>query len=58
MLVSLSQWGDAHLQNGHPPLSFVDAETGRPVRAYVSSDGELPVTRPGDIEIRAAFTLA
>ncbi|ATY12017.1 transcriptional regulator [Amycolatopsis sp. AA4] len=51
VLLSLVQWGDKHLQGGRPPLSFVEAETGRPVRVCVTAD---PVreTESGEVEIR------
>jgi DNA-binding HxlR family transcriptional regulator len=57
VVMSLTQWGDAHLQNGSAPLSFVDARTGRPVRVCVTTDSDLPETQSSDIEIRASFTL-
>jgi DNA-binding HxlR family transcriptional regulator len=43
VFMSLVQWGDKHLQDGRPPLAFLDAKTGRPV--------EVQVTRAADIEI-------
>ncbi|WP_120314657.1 winged helix-turn-helix transcriptional regulator [Catellatospora citrea] len=51
VLLSLTQWGDTYLQEGRPPLSFVEADTGRPVRVRVTAD---PVPEKGadDIEIR------
>ncbi|MFF7749175.1 winged helix-turn-helix transcriptional regulator [Streptomyces sp. NPDC007971] len=51
VLLSLMQWGDAHLQEGRPPLSFVEADTGRPIRVRVSAD-PAPQTPSDDIEIR------
>ena len=52
MLLSLTQWGDKYLQEGHPPLSFVEADTGRPIRVRVTADIDEPATRSDDIEIR------
>ncbi|WP_235455913.1 winged helix-turn-helix transcriptional regulator [Streptomyces olivochromogenes] len=51
VLLSLMQWGDAHLQEGRPPLSFVEADTGRPIRVRVTAD-PAPQTPSDDIEIR------
>ncbi|MGW0996199.1 winged helix-turn-helix transcriptional regulator [Streptomyces sp. NPDC002523] len=51
VLLSLMQWGDAYLQDGRPPLSFVDADTGRPVRVRVTAD-PAPEATSDDIEIR------
>ncbi|WP_228812873.1 winged helix-turn-helix transcriptional regulator [Nocardia otitidiscaviarum] len=51
VFLSLMQWGDKYLQDGRPPLSFVEPETGRPVRVRVTAD---PVKEPTSdaIEIR------
>jgi DNA-binding HxlR family transcriptional regulator len=57
VVMSLSLWGNKHLQNGSPPLSFVDARTGRPVRVCVTTDSDISETPSGDIEIRATFKL-
>jgi len=57
VVMSLAQWGNKYLHNGSPPLSFVDARTGEPVRVCVTTDSDLPETRSSDIEIRATFTL-
>lgn len=38
VFLSLMQWGDKYLQNGRPPLSFVDSDTGQPVRVRVTAD--------------------
>jgi hypothetical protein len=57
VVMSLTQWGNTHLQNGSPPLSFVGARTGRPVRVCVTTDSDLRETQSSDIEIRATFTL-
>jgi DNA-binding HxlR family transcriptional regulator len=57
VVMSLAQWGNAHLQNGSSPMSFVDARTGQPVRVCVTPDSDLTETHSSDIEIRANFTL-
>ncbi|GAJ83812.1 putative HxlR family transcriptional regulator [Nocardia brasiliensis NBRC 14402] len=51
VFLSLVQWGDKYLQDGRPPLTFVDAETGRPLRVRITTE---PVPEPSsdDIEIR------
>ncbi|GAA4512641.1 helix-turn-helix domain-containing protein [Actinoallomurus oryzae] len=51
VFLSLMQWGDKYLQEGRPPLSFVDADTGRPIRVRVTAD-PAPETMSNDIEIR------
>ncbi|MBD3137369.1 helix-turn-helix transcriptional regulator [Microbispora bryophytorum] len=51
VFLSLIQWGDRHLQDGRPPLSFVEAGTGRPIRVRVSAE-PAPETACDDIEIR------
>jgi DNA-binding HxlR family transcriptional regulator len=51
IFLSLMQWGDAHLQDGKPPLSFRDQQ-GRPVRVRVTADTDGPAMRSGDLEIR------
>ncbi|MFK0181620.1 winged helix-turn-helix transcriptional regulator [Streptomyces xanthochromogenes] len=51
VFLALMQWGDAHLQDGRPPLEFTEAGTGRGVRVRVTPDG-VQETRPDDIEIR------
>lgn len=51
LFLSLMQWGDAYLQDGKPPLSFLDQQ-GRPVRVRVTADAEGPSVRSGDLEIR------
>ena len=51
VLLALMQWGDAHLQEGRPPLAFVEAGTGRPVRVRVTAD-PAPESASDDIEIR------
>lgn len=51
VFLSLMQWGDKYLQDGRPPLSFVESDTGRAVRARVTAD-PAPETTSDDIEIR------
>ncbi|MCP2160866.1 winged helix-turn-helix transcriptional regulator [Williamsia serinedens] len=38
LVVALAQWGDAHLKGGRGPLSYLDATSGRSVRAVVTAD--------------------
>lgn len=52
VFLSLVQWGDAHLQDGAPPLSFVDADTGRPVAVRVTADAEECVIGSEGIRVR------
>ncbi|OBJ08558.1 helix-turn-helix domain-containing protein [Mycobacterium sp. 1465703.0] len=56
VFMSLVQWGDAHLQDGSAPLSFVDADTGRPVKVRVTADTKTPGKRSTDIRIQRAAT--
>ena len=51
VFLSLMQWGDKYLQEGRPPLSFVDAETGQAVGVRVTTD-RTPETTADDIEIQ------
>ncbi|WP_344679764.1 helix-turn-helix domain-containing protein [Saccharopolyspora taberi] len=51
VFLSLMQWGDKHLQDDNPPLSFVEAETGRAMGVRVTAD-PAPETASDDIEIR------
>jgi len=51
VFLSLMQWGDKHLQDGRPPLSFVEARTGRAMEVRVTAD-PAPETMSDDIEIR------
>lgn len=51
VFLSLIQWGDKYLQDGRPPLSFVEAGTGRALSVRVSADPAPEVTSD-DIEIR------
>ncbi|KAA0094130.1 transcriptional regulator [Mycolicibacterium sp. P1-18] len=53
--MAITHWGDTHLQDGSPPLSFVDARTGRPVRVFVTADDDRPSTASADIEVRPTF---
>lgn len=50
VFLSLVQWGDAHLQGGKPPLSFLDAED-RPVGVRVTADTADPAVHSGDLQI-------
>ncbi|MGK2869162.1 MAG: winged helix-turn-helix transcriptional regulator [Mycobacterium sp.] len=50
VFLSLMQWGDSHLQDGKPPLSFLDPE-GRRVRVRVTADVESPDIGSGDLKI-------
>jgi len=52
VFLSLVQWGDAHLQTGKPPLSFVDAKTGRSVGVRVTADTDRRAMRSADIRVR------
>jgi hypothetical protein len=52
VFMSLVQWGDKHLQDGRPPLSFLDAKTGRPVAVHVTAGAGKSPARAGDIEIQ------
>jgi DNA-binding HxlR family transcriptional regulator len=51
VFLSLMQWGDKYLQDGRPPLSFVEARTGRAIEVRVT-EGPAPEVMSGDIEIR------
>ncbi|MFB7746259.1 winged helix-turn-helix transcriptional regulator [Streptomyces sp. NPDC056132] len=51
VFLALMQWGDAHLQDGRPPLVFVEADTGRPLGVRVVAD-DAPEPTSDDIEIR------
>jgi DNA-binding HxlR family transcriptional regulator len=52
VFMSLVQWGDKHLQDGRPPLSFLDAKSGRPVAVHVSAGNTKSPARASDIEIQ------
>lgn len=51
VFMSLVQWGDKYLQDGRPPLSFVEAGTGRAMRVCVTADPAAETTAD-DIEIQ------
>jgi hypothetical protein len=51
VFLSLMQWGDTHLQDGSPPLSFVEAGTGRAVRVRVTAGSDQQMTSD-DIRVR------
>ncbi|QEV19094.1 winged helix-turn-helix transcriptional regulator [Streptomyces alboniger] len=51
VFLSLMQWGDKYLQGGRPPLSFVEAATGRTTRVSVTAE-PVPQTASDAIEIR------
>ncbi len=51
VFLSLMQWGDKYLQGGRPPLSFVEAATGRATRVSVTA-APVPETASDAIEIR------
>ncbi|MBX6387181.1 MAG: helix-turn-helix transcriptional regulator [Microbispora sp.] len=51
VFLSLMRWGDKYLQDGRPPLTFVESGTGRPVRVNVTAD-PAPEMTSDDIEIR------
>lgn len=50
VFLALIQWGDAHLQDGAPPLSFRDP-TGRPLAVRVTPATAQPTVHADDIEI-------
>jgi DNA-binding HxlR family transcriptional regulator len=52
VFLSLVQWGDRHLHTGKPPLSFVDAKTGRSVGVRVTADTDRRAMRSADIRVR------
>lgn len=52
VFMSLVQWGDAHLQDGGAPLSFVDADSGQSVEVRVTADAGGTGMRSTDIRIR------
>lgn len=52
VFMSLVQWGDAHLQHGRAPLSFVHADSGEAVEVRVTAASGGPVLRSSDIRIR------
>lgn len=56
MFMAITQWGDAHLQEGSPPLRFVDSRTGQPVRVRVTADDDRPSTPSAHIEVQPTFS--
>jgi DNA-binding HxlR family transcriptional regulator len=56
VFLALVQWGDTYLQDGEPPLSFVDAATGNPVRVRVTADSDGDTARSADIHVRRSAT--
>ena len=52
VFMALVQWGDTHLQDGPPPVSFVDADTGQTLGVCVTTDTDAPKLRSSDIRIR------
>ncbi len=51
-LLSLVHWGDKHLQGGSGPLTFFDADSGRPLRVDIATETADPPARPENIELR------
>ncbi|BBY33721.1 transcriptional regulator [Mycolicibacter minnesotensis] len=51
VLLALTQWGDKYLQDGKPPLSFVDAATQRRLGVRVTDELDAPEPDPDNIEI-------
>ncbi|SEE15617.1 helix-turn-helix domain-containing protein [Streptomyces sp. TLI_105] len=51
VFLSLIRWGDTYLQDGRPPLAFVEAESGRPLNVRVTAD-PAPDPSSDDIEVR------
>lgn len=51
IFLSLMQWGDAYLQDGKPPLTFLDRD-GRRVQVRVTADTDAPAVHSDDLEIR------
>ncbi|MFC9894789.1 winged helix-turn-helix transcriptional regulator [Nocardia sp. NPDC127579] len=51
VFMSLMQWGNRYLQDGRPPLSFVEAGSGRAVRVAVTAEPASEAAS-GEIEIR------
>jgi DNA-binding HxlR family transcriptional regulator len=52
VFMSLTQWGDAHLQDGAAPLSFVDTATGQALEVRVIPETDAAKKGSADIEIR------
>lgn len=55
VFLSLMQWGDKYLQDGRPPLRFVDADSGKPVHVLATTDTSATLNS-GNIEIRLSGT--
>ncbi|WP_369149611.1 winged helix-turn-helix transcriptional regulator [Streptomyces sp. R44] len=51
VFLSLIRWGDTYLQDGRPPLAFVEAGSGRPLDVRVTAE-PAPEASSDDIEIR------
>ncbi|MEU6562725.1 winged helix-turn-helix transcriptional regulator [Nocardia nova] len=51
VFLSLMQWGDKYLQDGNPPLSFIEPESGAAIGVQVVRDPG-PHAKSDDIEIR------
>ncbi|MFF0559715.1 winged helix-turn-helix transcriptional regulator [Streptomyces sp. NPDC020472] len=51
VFLSLIRWGDTYLQDGRPPLAFVEAGSGRPLSVRVTAD-PAPDPSSDDIEVR------
>jgi DNA-binding HxlR family transcriptional regulator len=52
VFMSLTQWGDTHLQDSHAPLTFVDADTGQVLEVRVTAALNSAKKRSADIEVR------
>lgn len=52
VLLSLVQWGDKYLQNGHPPLSFVERKTEHPLHVCVTASSRERSIPSDDIAVR------
>ncbi|WP_419999092.1 winged helix-turn-helix transcriptional regulator [Streptomyces boninensis] len=53
VFLSLMRWGDEHLQDGRPPLAFVESGTGRPVTVRVTAE-PVAEAESEDIEVRVS----
>ncbi|WP_227985134.1 winged helix-turn-helix transcriptional regulator [Nocardia spumae] len=51
VFLALMQWGDRYLQDGAPPLAFVERDSGAEIGVQVVRDPG-PHAKSGDIEIR------